>query len=74
MLEAIRRCVTVQPGGRIEIIAPELIEGSQADVIVLQARQQRRRPLAELIGLAKGAFSTPEDANRFIRQERDAWR
>lgn len=73
MLQAIRRRVTVQPGGRIEIVAPELTDGSQAEVIVLEERPPRRRPLAELIGQAKGAFSSPEVADSFLRQERDAW-
>jgi hypothetical protein len=74
MLQAIRRRVTVQPGGRIEIVAPELTPGSQAEVIVLEERALRRRPLAELIGQGKGAHANPEEADAFLRQERDAWR
>ena len=30
-------------------------------------------PLTRLIGSAPGSFATPEAADRFIRQERDAW-
>lgn len=30
-------------------------------------------PLTSLIGSAPGSFATPEEADRFIRQERDAW-
>lgn len=30
-------------------------------------------PLASIIGTAKGSFATPEEADQFIRQERDAW-
>ncbi|MFE4108417.1 hypothetical protein [Almyronema epifaneia] len=30
-------------------------------------------PLTELIGSAPGSFATPEEADQFIRQERDAW-
>lgn len=30
-------------------------------------------PLTSLIGLAPGSFATPEEADLFIRQERDAW-
>jgi hypothetical protein len=30
-------------------------------------------PLTDLIGSAPGSFATPEEADQFIRQERDAW-
>jgi hypothetical protein len=30
-------------------------------------------PLTELIGSAPGSFATPEEADEFIRQERDVW-
>ncbi|MBW4466344.1 MAG: hypothetical protein KME07_13040 [Pegethrix bostrychoides GSE-TBD4-15B] len=30
-------------------------------------------PLTSIIGTAKGSFATPEEADQFIRQERDAW-
>ncbi len=30
-------------------------------------------PLTSIIGTAKGSFTTPEEADQFIRQERDAW-
>jgi hypothetical protein len=30
-------------------------------------------PLTSLIGSAPGSFSTPKEADQFIRQERDAW-
>ena len=36
MLHAIRQKVTVKAGGRIELCAPELAEGTQADVIVIE--------------------------------------
>jgi hypothetical protein len=30
-------------------------------------------PLVSIIGTGKGSFATPEEADRFIREERDAW-
>jgi hypothetical protein len=30
-------------------------------------------PLTSLIGSAPGSFATPDDADQFIRQERDTW-
>ena len=47
MVQAIRQRVIVQSGGRIEIIAPQLKAGSQADVIILGQRPARNRRLAE---------------------------
>jgi hypothetical protein len=35
MVAAIRQTVTVGPGGRVEVQAPELTEGARAEVIVL---------------------------------------
>lgn len=32
-----------------------------------------QRPLTSFIGSAKGRFTTPEEVDQFIRQERDAW-
>jgi hypothetical protein len=30
-------------------------------------------PLTSIIGTGKGSFATPEEADRFVREERDAW-
>jgi len=77
LLNAIKRSVTVQRGGRIELHVPELPEGSPAEVIVLEeqraAVRAAGRKLASLIGQGKGALVSAEDADRFIRAERDRW-
>ena len=31
------------------------------------------RPLTSIIGTGKGSFATPEEVDRFIREERDVW-
>lgn len=74
MLHAIRQKVTVQAGGRIEICAPELAEGTRAEVIVIEEpAPQASQRLTELIGQGRGAFPSPEDADAFLRREREAW-
>jgi hypothetical protein len=30
-------------------------------------------PLTDLLGFAPGSFASPEEADQFIRQERDEW-
>ena len=74
MSNAIRRIVTVQPGGRIEINALELPVGTQAEVTVMEITlPSPKRTLSALLGLGRGAFDAPEEADAFVRQERDQW-
>lgn len=74
MLHAIRQKVTVQAGGRIELVSPELTEGTQAEVIVIEeSSPPRTRRLTDLVGQGRGAFPTPEEADAFLRREREAW-
>ena len=75
MVQAIKQVVTVKPGGVIEIHSPELSAGERAEVIIIVDRQgpAERGSLRSIIGTGKGCFATPEEADAFLRQERDAW-
>lgn len=78
MLNAIKQQTIVKPGGIIELTLPELPEGAIVEVIVLfqdsgELGKERVRSLTSLIGSAPGSFATPEEADQFIRQERDEW-
>ncbi len=74
MPNAIKQVVTVQKGGRIELFVPELPEGTAAEVIVLETARKSSKPaLASVIGKGKGAFSSVQEVDRFIRAERDQW-
>jgi hypothetical protein len=79
MTTAVHQSVVVQAGGRIELSDPQLPVGATAEVIVLlnlplaEAHEETAPPLASFIGAAKGGFATPEDVDRFINGERDAW-
>ena len=74
MINAIRQTVIVQPGGRIEVVAPELTPGASAEVIVLEeAPPTRKRPFKSFLGTGKGCYATPEEADAFIRRERESW-
>lgn len=77
MRNAIKQNVTVQRGGRIEVFVPELAEGTTAEVIVLEAAREnspvRKTMLAGVIGTGKGAFTSPQEVDQFIRTERDQW-
>jgi len=74
MLYALRRRATVKAGGIIEIQAPELEPDTEVEVIILEVDTPPvDRPLRSIIGTGKGAFETPEEADAFIRGERDTW-
>lgn len=74
MVSAIRERVTIQPGGRIEIPSSELPAGAQAEVIVvLEPISPTTNSLLSMVGKGKGSFASPDEADRFIRKERNAW-
>ncbi len=74
MTRALRHQVTVQPGGRIEVQSADLTPGQCAEVIVLVEESQNGRANATFFGSGRGAFATPAEADRFLREERDGWR
>ena len=74
MLHALRKRVIVQAGGLIEIHAPEMQPGTEAAVIILEdSRATGRSALRNILGSGQGAFSTPEQADAFLRGERESW-
>ncbi|MDF5729828.1 MAG: hypothetical protein PUP92_17910 [Rhizonema sp. PD38] len=75
MLSGLRQKAIVKPGGVVEICSSELPTGATVEVIVLMDLpfEESKRSLSSFIGSAKGSFATPEEVDRFIRQERDQW-
>ncbi len=75
MLNGFRQMVVVQPGGVVEVRSPELPDGATVEVIVLleSSSQPPQRGLSSFIGAAQGNFASPEEVDRFIRQERGSW-
>jgi hypothetical protein len=68
----VRQKVTGQPGGLIALQSPDFVEGTEVEVIVL-LEPPVQASLASLIGTGKGSFATAQEADQFIRQERDSW-
>jgi hypothetical protein len=77
MQTTLRMETTVLPGHRVEVTNPELPEGTRVEVIVvLPEKPVRRQSMLEFLAtLPPGPllFQTPEDANRYIQEERDSW-
>lgn len=79
MQSALHIKATVLPGKRIEVTVPELTEGEAIDVFLVlpQAAAPARRSMLELLeALPPGGprlFKTPQDADRYLQEERDSW-
>ena len=78
MQTALRTEATVLPGHRLEVSDPSLPEGATVEVIVVLPENPapaRRSMIDFLESLPPGPllFKTPEESNRYIREERDSW-
>ena len=75
MVQAIRQEITVSEDNRIEIHSPILKAGTQVEVIVLlsEGRQTPNKKLSSFMGIGKGSFGSAQEADIFIRGERDKW-
>ena len=73
MPRAIRQKVRVKPGGIVEVKSPDLVPGSTVDVLVTEETPKEVVCLASLFGSAKGGFRSPEEADAYLRAEREAW-
>ena len=78
-MASIRQVVRVQPGHRVEFVAPELAEGELVSVLVQRCDQQpatcHESVVAFIDSLPNGprAFLTWEEYEQHLRQERDSW-
>ena len=74
MIHAIRKKVKIDSDGLIQIYVPEFKPGTIADVIVLaQSEKKKKRSLTSIIGKGQGCFARAEEADAFIRKERESW-
>ncbi len=67
---------TVQPGGRIEVSAPDLPVGQTVEVVVTSiSPRAARRSVAEILARAPGhrLFTTADEVDAYIRAERQSW-
>ncbi|HVV69287.1 MAG TPA: hypothetical protein VHE99_09715 [Gammaproteobacteria bacterium] len=72
MTQAIRQDITVQKDHRI--YSPELKLGDRVEVILLFNQDENKKSnLRTLLGTGKGSFSSQEEADAFIRRERNTW-
>ena len=89
MQQVLQQQVTVQAGGKVEVVCPELKAGEIVDVVVSAAivpertvvRQSEdegarpRRSVVDILDEAPGhlLFKTAQEVDEYIREERDSW-
>ncbi len=77
MQSALRISTRVQPGGRVEITDSQLLAGQSVDVIALPpaVEETRCHSIMDVLTKAPGhlAFKTAEEADAYLREEREAW-
>ena len=65
----------ILPGGRIEVQAPELLEGREATVHIVVKDDPPKRRISEILADYPGGqlFKSVEEVDRYIKEERDSW-
>lgn len=78
MISTTTHTAVVRPGGVVEVRDAALPEGSIVQVTISVAEEdatpdEEPGGLMRFLGAAPGLYATPEEADAFIRAERDAW-
>ena len=75
MQKALHVRTTVQPGGRVEIISPDLEAGQTVDVVVLHESAERGRSVMEILnsGPERRLFQTAEEVRQYLSEEKESW-
>ena len=75
MQKALRFKTTVQPGGKIEILSPELQVGQMVAIIVMPSTPTPRRSAIDILEEAPGQrlFKTAKEVDNYIEEERASW-
>ena len=66
---------TVQPGGKLEIISPELEVGQTVDVVVVYKSSVRGRSAIDILNSGPGRrlFQTAEEVSEYLAEEKASW-
>lgn len=74
MAPLLRFTTNVLPGNRVEITSPEFVEGDEVEVLIFPGDQSGRSVLDLLKSTPPpGGFKTAEEADEYLREERDSW-
>ena len=75
MQQELRVITEVLPGGRIEVVNPELTVGQAVEIVVRPKDERRRRSALEILAEAPGhrLFKTAEDVKAYLDEEKASW-
>ena len=75
MQRVLRLTTTVLPGGKVEIVSPELEAGQTVDVVVLRQAPAQRRSAVDILAEAPGQrlFKTAQEVDDYVKEERASW-
>lgn len=75
MQKVLQQQVTVLPGGKVELVCPELDAGQVVDVVVLRDPVGSRRQITEIIndGPEQRLFRTAKEVDEYLADERASW-
>ena len=75
MQKALRMRTMVQPGGKIELVSPDLEAGQAVDVVISPTLTPSARSAWQVISEGPGhrLFKTAKEVDDYIAQERASW-
>lgn len=75
MQKVLRKKVTVQPGGKIEIVDQDLQAGEHVDVLISPADVPSPRSAWQVISEASGQrlFQSAQEVDDYLAEERASW-
>ena len=76
MWKTLHMRATVQPGGRVEIVSPDLETGQTVEVVVLhESNVQKGRSIMEILnsGPERRLFQTAEEVKAYLAEEKASW-
>ena len=75
MAETLHIQTTVQPGGKIEFVCPELEPGQSVDVVIHSEPATPRRSAWQIIndGPRERLFNTAKEVDDYLAEERASW-
>ena len=76
MQKALHVRTTVLPGGKVEIVSPELEAGQTVEVVVLlHESSAKSRSVMEILNSGPGQrlFKTAKEVDDYIAEERASW-
>ena len=75
MQKALHIRTTVQPGGKVEFVSPELDAGQTVDVVVLHESNAKGRSIMEILnsGPDRRLFQSAEEVKAHLEEEKASW-